>query len=83
MGVDVLVNPQPLAENYELPEKRLLHRINDFTVPGAHGRRFRLLSLDGGGMRGVFVSVVLQRLVQRFPTFLQEVSESVTERLSD
>lgn len=69
----MLVNPQPLDPTFSPPEKRLLERIHDFTIPGARGRRFRILSLDGGGMRGVFVSVVLQRLVARFPTFLQEV----------
>ena len=48
-------------------------RILDFEVPGARGRKFKILSLDGGGMRGIFVSVVLSRLVHRFPTLLQEV----------
>jgi hypothetical protein len=36
-------------------------------------RRFRVLSLDGGGVRGLFSAVVLQRLAEQEPRLLESV----------
>jgi patatin-like phospholipase/acyl hydrolase len=36
-------------------------------------RKFRVLALDGGGVRGVLSSTILHRLVQRYPSFLDSV----------
>ena len=69
-----LVVPQPLMKDHIPPQKRLQKRITAFLSSSTKPEhKFRILSLDGGGMRGIFVSVVLDRLVQRFPTLLQEV----------
>jgi patatin-like phospholipase/acyl hydrolase len=36
-------------------------------------RKFRVLALDGGGVRGVLSSTILHRIVQSFPSFLDSV----------
>src|SRR4051812_43474403 len=35
--------------------------------------KFLILSIDGGGMRGVITTIVLERLCKRFPTLLDRV----------
>src|SRR4051812_48639128 len=34
---------------------------------------FRILSLDGGGVRGAFTAVLLRRLEEKYPNFLSNV----------
>ena len=72
MDQDAVVLAQPFAKDYVPPVKRLMHRIHEFCAADCK-RKFKILSLDGGGMRGIYVSAILERLVQRFPTLLQEV----------
>ena len=36
--------------------------------------RYRILSFDGGGLRGVVTAVLLERLQRRFPTLLDDVA---------
>ena len=40
--------------------------------------KFRILSLDGGGIRGVLTAVLLDRLQQQYPKLLNEQSDKVT-----
>ena len=35
--------------------------------------KFRILSLDGGGIRGIYTAVLLDRLVQRAPAFMEQI----------
>lgn len=37
-------------------------------------RSYRILCLDGGGVRGVLTAVMLQRIIEKHPKFLNEVS---------
>jgi hypothetical protein len=34
-------------------------------------KKFFILSFDGGGMRGLMSSIVLERILERFPLFLE------------
>lgn len=36
-------------------------------------RSYKILSLDGGGVRGVITAVILQRLMEVFPDLLKDV----------
>lgn len=36
-------------------------------------KEFRILSLDGGGVRAIIQSTILARLLQRFPNLLNEI----------
>jgi len=37
------------------------------------GKQFKILSLDGGGVRGIVVTSILEELVEKYPTILEEV----------
>lgn len=51
-------------------EKQLPVRMTDTT---ASDRPFIILSIDGGGIRGLLPCIVLQRIVEHFPDFLSKV----------
>jgi len=36
-------------------------------------RPYRILCLDGGGVRGVLTTVILERIVEKFPMFLNDI----------
>jgi len=46
---------------------------NPWTEPDCNLPEFRILSLDGGGVRGVLSAVILSRIVEAVPSFLDNV----------
>lgn len=42
-------------------------------APGDERRRFNILSLDGGGARGLFTAIVLARLTKEIPDLLSKI----------
>ncbi|MGA3230857.1 MAG: patatin-like phospholipase family protein, partial [Candidatus Binatus sp.] len=39
---------------------------------------FRILSFDGGGIRGVLTAVLLDRLLAEYPALLQDRPDTIT-----
>ena len=67
----VSIPPRPLEENNP---RAVRHQSSDEAAK-RFGKQtpFQILSLDGGGVRGVFMASCLERLHEAHPTFLQEV----------
>lgn len=48
--------------------------MGDNTAPFDLRRPYRVLSLDGGGVRGIMITTMLERIVKKQPDFMQNVS---------
>ncbi|EGG24465.1 pleckstrin domain-containing protein [Cavenderia fasciculata] len=57
--------PQPLPEGVSISDYR--------NKPRSPDGKYRILSLDGGGLRSVMVCVLIERIVKKFPRFLDYV----------
>ena len=44
-------------------------------------RSYRILCLDGGGVRGVLTAVMLQRIIDRHPNFINEVPSNTLKTI--
>ena len=56
------------AKERETPQERLKERARGWADPPAANaprKPFRILALDGGGVRGVFTAAILERLCNR------------------
>jgi hypothetical protein len=53
--------------------------MGDCTVPVDLRRPYRILSLDGGGVRGIMITTMLERIVKKQPDFMQNVRSKFSE----
>jgi patatin-like phospholipase/acyl hydrolase len=57
--------------------------MGDCTMPIDLRRPYRVLSLDGGGVRGLMITTMLERIVKRQPDFMQNVRSESTKKFNN